>query len=101
MHLAVVVVSYNTRDLLAACLHSVYASPLPTGARLSVVVVDNASADGSAAMVAQDYSQTRLIASIANLGFTGGNNLALHALGFDVTPPHAPTPSSCSTPTPS
>ena len=92
MHLAVVVVSYNTRDLLAACLHSVYASPLPTGARLSVVVVDNASADGSAAMVAQDYSQTRLIASIANLGFTGGNNLALHALGFDVTPPPTAPP---------
>ncbi len=87
MRVAVVVVSYNTRDLLAACLRSVYASPLPAGAELTVVVVDNVSTDGSADLVTQQFPHARLIASPANLGFTGGNNLALHALGFDVTPP--------------
>ena len=87
MRVAVVVVSYNTRDLLAACLRSVFASPLPDGADLTVVVVDNVSTDGSAALVAQEFSQAHLIVSPTNLGFTGGNNLALHALGFDVTRP--------------
>ena len=55
MHVAVVVVSYNTRDLLAACLRSVYASPLPAGAKLTVIVVDNVSTDGSADLVARDF----------------------------------------------
>lgn len=95
MHLAVVVVSYNTRDLLAACLRSVYASARGGDLRLSVVVVDNASTDNSAARVAHDFPQALLVASRSNLGFTGGNNLALHALGFDVgsplgAPPAAP-----------
>ena len=52
------------------------------GLKATVWVVDNASADGSAAMVAADFPDVRLIPSPANLGFAGGNNLALKALGF-------------------
>ncbi|HXF60936.1 MAG TPA: glycosyltransferase family 2 protein [Caldilineaceae bacterium] len=92
MNLAVAVVSYNTRDLLRRCLESVFATPLPPGARLEVVVVDNASRDGSAQMVAETFPTATLIASLANLGFTGGNNLALHRLGFPVAPPPVAPP---------
>ncbi len=86
--LAVVIVSYNTRDLLRSCLRSVFASATRTADRLDVdvIVVDNASHDGSAAMVAQEFPGARLVPLDDNLGFTGGNNLALTLLGFDVAP---------------
>jgi GT2 family glycosyltransferase len=60
---AVVVVSWNTRDLLAACLRS-----LPTGL-LEVVVVDNASSDGSAELVRNDFPAARLLALDENIGY--------------------------------
>ena len=80
--LAVVVVSYNVRDLLRACLRATYRQPgaaSPELGRGASWVVDNASADGSAEMVAAEFPQVRLIASPENLGFAGGNNLALRA----------------------
>ena len=82
--LAIIVVSYNVRELLAACLRATYASlALCPGARCDRSrVIDNASADGSAAMVAAEFPQAQLIASQENLGFAGGNNLALRELGF-------------------
>jgi N-acetylglucosaminyl-diphospho-decaprenol L-rhamnosyltransferase len=82
--LAVVVVSYNVRDLLRACLAGTYAS-LARSPELSasVWVLDNASTDGSPAMVAAEFPQTRLISSRENLGFSGGNNLVLRRLGFE------------------
>lgn len=85
--IAVVIVSYNTRELLRQALGSVLRAQRPAGSELSVIVVDNASQDGSAAMVAADFPQVTLIESPANLGFTGGNNLALYALGLRVQPP--------------
>ena len=81
--LSIIVVSYNVRDLLRACLRATYASlALSPELDAMVWVVDNASADGSAAMVAAEFPQTRLVASQENLGFAGGNNLALRAVGF-------------------
>jgi GT2 family glycosyltransferase len=90
--LAVVIVSYNTWDLLRSCLRSVFASATRTADRLDVdvVVVDNASQDGSAAMVADEFPGARLVPLDDNLGFTGGNNLALILLGFDVSSPFHP-----------
>lgn len=76
MDLSIIIVSWNTRDLLAACLASVYAYP-PQGFSYEVWVVDNASDDGSAEMVRTRFSQVRLIESGANLGFAAGNNLAI------------------------
>ncbi len=96
--LAVIIVSYNVRALLAACLEATLASlaqgayqvtsglaePASTAQRRlsAVIVVDNASTDGSAEMVAASFPQVQLIASQENLGFAGGNNLALRKLGF-------------------
>ncbi len=82
--LAVIVVSYNVRELLAACLRATQASlALAPELAATVVVVDNASADGSAEMVARDFPAVTLVARPDNLGFAGGNNLALRGLGFD------------------
>lgn len=82
MDLAVITVSYNTRDLLAACLESVFASLARSSIAGEVWVVDNASADGSAAMVSRRFPQVRLIAHDENLGFAGGNNLALQSMAI-------------------
>ena len=83
MDLAVVIVSYNVRALLKACLESLFASLAHTLEVVAEVwVVDNASVDGSAAMVRADFPQARLLASPENLGYSAGNNVALQALGF-------------------
>ena len=81
--LAIIVVSYKVRELLRACLAATYAS-LACSPELdaTVWVVDNASGDGSAELVAAEFPQAALIARQDNLGFAGGNNLALTALGF-------------------
>lgn len=83
-HLAIIIVSYNTCDLLRNCLHSVFKAAESSDQHLnvSVMVVDNASTDESAAMVEAEFPQVSLIASAQNLGFTKANNLALHRLGF-------------------
>lgn len=82
---SVIVVSFNTRELLRECLQSLLAecARLPEGTRAEVLVVDNASRDGSADIVARDFAQTavpvRLIRSEVNLGFGAANNLAMEA----------------------
>lgn len=72
--LAIVVVSYNTRELLRACLSALRSSL--DRACSEVVVVDNASADGSADMVAAQFPWVRLLALTENRGFAAANNLA-------------------------
>ncbi|MBK7614782.1 MAG: glycosyltransferase family 2 protein [Burkholderiales bacterium] len=69
-------VSYNTRELLDPCLAALRLALLPIGGG-TVVVVDNASRDGSAAHLAQAAPDVTLIRSGANLGFGRANNLAL------------------------
>ena len=76
--LAIVILNYNRADLLADCLDSIYAAP--TRSTLAVWVVDNASHDGSAAMVRARFPQARLIESPTNGGYSYGNNLALREL---------------------
>lgn len=77
MDLAVVIVNWNVRDLLRGCLESVRRGLDNAGLDAAVVVVDNASTDGSAAMLRRDFPWVRLIAAPRNVGFTAGNNLAL------------------------
>ena len=75
MDLSIVIVNWNTRDLLRQCLHS-----LPAACphlQFEVLVVDNASADGSAEMVRAEFPDHTLIDGGGNLGFSKGNNLAL------------------------
>ncbi len=78
--LGIVIVNYNTRDLLRTCLRTVYASE--GAVSLAVCVVDNGSADGSAEMVRTEFPQVRLIANDRNLGYPAANNQGLAALGF-------------------
>lgn len=73
--LSIVIVNWNTRALLADCLDSVYAQA--EGLVLEVFVVDNASADGSPAMVRERFPQVRLVANTANVGFAPANNQAI------------------------
>ncbi len=77
---SVLIVSWNTRDLLADCLDSIRRSrPACVG---EIIVVDNASADGSPEMVEQHFAEVKLIRAGSNLGFAKGNNLAMrHASG--------------------
>lgn len=83
--LAVVIVSYNVRDLLAQTLRSLLASLAESGLTTRVLVVDNQSADGSAAMVRADFPTVELLEPGENLGFARGNNFALRHLGFERT----------------
>jgi len=75
MELSVIIVSWNTRELLAQCLESVYANP-PTG-EFEIIVVDNDSADGSVAMVRERFPQVILIENSENVGFARANNQAI------------------------
>ncbi|MEQ9259275.1 MAG: glycosyltransferase family 2 protein [Roseovarius sp.] len=75
MDLSIVIVNWNTRALLRDCLRSVEAGLGRLEAE--ILVVDNASEDGSAEMIRHAFPAVRLIESPRNLGFAGGNNLAL------------------------
>ncbi len=91
MDIAIIIISYNVRDLLRACLESVYAGlERSPDLQAGVWIVDNASTDGSADMVRRDFPDARLIASPDNLGFAAGNNLALRRLGFEAVTAEAP-----------
>lgn len=74
MDLSIIIVSFNTRELLADCLHSIFSQK---GTEFEVWVVDNASSDESAQMVKKEFPQVRLIENRENLGFSGANNLAI------------------------
>jgi len=80
LDLGIVIVNWNTRDLLRACLKTVFASQ--GDFTYSVVVVDNASDDGSAAMIRQEFPQAELIANAENVGYPRGNNIGLRRLGY-------------------
>jgi N-acetylglucosaminyl-diphospho-decaprenol L-rhamnosyltransferase len=71
---SILLVTFRCRDEAAACLRSVYATP--SGVELEVVVLDNASGDGTVELVASEFPQARLIASQENLGFAKGVNRA-------------------------
>lgn len=72
--LSVLIVNWNTRELLRACLASLEAHL--SGREHEVIVVDCASNDNSAAMVAREFPAVFLLALTENVGFARGNNLA-------------------------
>lgn len=75
--ISIVIVNWNTRDLLRACLRS-----LPWGSpalHLQTIVVDNGSNDDSAAMVETEFPQVRLVRNADNVGFVRANNQGLAA----------------------
>jgi len=70
----VVIVSYNTREILSNCLDALFSNSMSK--EMEVFVVDNDSRDQSAAMVSERYPQVHLIANRQNLGFAAANNQA-------------------------
>ncbi|MCB0164133.1 MAG: glycosyltransferase, partial [Anaerolineae bacterium] len=91
MDLSIVIVNFNTCQLLRECLTSIYASQGDFS--FNVVVVDNCSTDNSAAMVEAEFPQTHLIVSKINGGFAYANNLGLRWAGFSddgLPQPNAP-----------
>lgn len=76
---SIIIVNYNGIALLSNCLDSIKKN-ISNG--YEVIVVDNASHDGSPQWISKHYPWVQLICSSRNLGFTGGNNLgAMHAKG--------------------
>jgi GT2 family glycosyltransferase len=75
LDLSIVIVSYNTKDLLRECLWAVYRTVRDLS--FQVFVVDNASEDGSPDMVCAEFADVRVIANEENLGFAKANNQAL------------------------
>ncbi|MDQ2730292.1 MAG: glycosyltransferase family 2 protein [Armatimonadota bacterium] len=81
--IAAILVNWNTRDLLRACLHSLTNEDHRRLRR--VIVVDNASTDGSAEMVCSEFPSVELLTPGKNTGYAAGNNLCL----AQVTEPYA------------
>src|SRR5215510_12419399 len=74
MDLSIIIVNWNTVELLRSCLASIEANP--PRCEYETLVIDNASYDGSAEMVARQFPSVIFIQSDQNLGFAAGNNLA-------------------------
>lgn len=74
--LSVIVINWNTSDLLAECLQSLAAYPA-TGRSTEIIVVDNGSHDGSQAMVREHWPNVDLVALPENIGFTRANNVGI------------------------
>ena len=75
MKVDVVIVNYNTKELLKDCLESIYRQKWQHD--YTVWVVDNASSDGSVEMVRKRYKQVKIVEAGMNLGFSRGNNVVL------------------------
>lgn len=80
--LAVVIVTWNVRELALNAVGSLLRDVEAHGPSTQVYVVDSASSDGSADAIAQAYPQVKVIASSENLGFGRANNLGLREIGF-------------------
>ena len=75
MDVSIIIVNYNTHELLRDCLISIYKHT--TEINFEVIVSDNGSVDGSIEMLKQDFPQVVLIENNANLGFGRENNRGL------------------------
>lgn len=73
--ISVIVLSWNTRDLLAPCLRSAFAAL--EGIHGELLVIDNASSDGSPDMVRSEFPEAKLVVNAANLGYAAGVNQGL------------------------
>ncbi len=75
MTLSILIVNWNTRELLRDCLTSIYRSNYLDS--FEVIVIDNASTDGSAELVASDFQDAILMPMRQNKGYAAGNNAGL------------------------
>lgn len=74
---SIIVLTYNNLDLTKACLESLEKNT--TYANYEIIIVDNASTDGTQTFLKQHYSQHTVILNTENKGFSGGNNIGLKA----------------------
>jgi GT2 family glycosyltransferase len=74
--LSIIVLSYNTKDLLRLCLSSINKAE-KANINIQIIVVDNASSDGSAGLVKKEFPWVELIESKKNSGYSAGNNLGV------------------------
>lgn len=74
---SICIVSWNTKELLSNCIESIHRKTV--GIRYEIIIVDNASSDGSVEMVRVNYPECKLIENKTNLGFAQGNNVAVKA----------------------
>jgi GT2 family glycosyltransferase len=99
--LSIVIVSWNTKEFVRQCLGSLRQSCKRI--RTEIVVVDNASADGTPEMVEQEFPEVKLIRNLVNAGFAKGNNVGLRMatgryialINSDVTVPPACLQAMC------
>lgn len=70
---SIIILSYNTKELLASCLASIQRNL--TTVEYEIIVVDNASNDGSVAMISKEFSKVKLIKNSENAGFAKGVNI--------------------------
>jgi GT2 family glycosyltransferase len=77
--ISIVIVSYNTRDFLARCLGSLHGDP--SDLVREIIVVDNASEDGSVEMIACDFPEVKLIRNRYNLGYARAVNRGMQNAG--------------------
>lgn len=75
--ISIIIINWNTRDLLAECLESLYKTI--SGASFDIWVVDNASTDDSVQMVQANFPSVQLILNRDNVGFARANNQAMTA----------------------
>jgi len=75
--LSIIIVTINNKKILSECLRSIYKSTRKI--TFEIIVSDNASTDGSQAMVRMDFPEVKLIENQENLGFSKANNLGLRA----------------------
>lgn len=78
MDVSIIIVNWNTRDLLQSCLESIHKTIHDIN--YEIIVVDNASRDGSVAMLQEKYSEVRLIQNEDNRGFGAANNQAMRIM---------------------
>ena len=75
MKLSIIIVNYNVKYFLRQLLQSIQASI--TDFRFEIIVVDNASSDGSVFFLEKDFPHIKLIKNAANLGFSKANNVGI------------------------
>jgi N-acetylglucosaminyl-diphospho-decaprenol L-rhamnosyltransferase len=81
--LAIIIVTYNSRDHIRGCLESVLRDTALPGTGTTITIVDNASPDGTADLVRESWPQVQVIEAGGNVGFSRANNLGVRATASD------------------
>lgn len=84
--LAVIIVTWNTRELTLNALRTLNSDLAAHGPEAEVWVIDNASTDGTAQAIRHQFPQVKLVISNKNLGFAGANNHVMRLIGFGTEP---------------